>query len=97
MKKITLVLAVLFTLNLSAGPLVKSWQCNDILVTFNFIDNTMKVGELVYDADWPSENVMVLRHGDIDMFQVTKDGNGGLIFKYTINGVVYNKHFIKCN
>ncbi len=92
MKKIIIVLSILFSLKVSASIPLITWECEDIKVTFND-DNTMTVGNLVYTIDFYGRT-MYLCHGDMEMFQVINNSSGGLIFNYTINGKKHSKHFI---
>ena len=91
MKKITLVLAILFSLNLSASIPLITWECEGIKVTFND-NNTMTVGELVYTIELHDRS-MYLYHGETKMFHVVNNSSGGLIFYYTINRKEHSKYF----
>ena len=94
MKKITLVLAILFSLNLSASTPLITWECEGIKVTFND-NNTMTIGELTYSINF-SHRTMYLCQGNTQMFHVINDGSGGLIFNYSLNNKEHTKHFTKC-
>lgn len=94
MKKIIIVLSILFSLKVGANIPLITWECEGIKVSFND-NNTMTVGNLVYTIDFHGR-AMYLCHGDIGMFHVINDGSGGLIFNYTLNNKEHTKHFTKC-
>ena len=93
MKNLVLIIAVLFSLNLSASTPLISWQCNDILVTFNE-DNTMTVGNLTYDISYQGEH-MVLHTAGRGMLLVVKGSAGGLVI-YNVDDRQDKKYFVKC-
>lgn len=97
MKKLVSILLLLASLNLSAGDMIRTWECNGTIVTYNFDKNTMSVGDLIYYAYWPNDNEMLLLYAGAEMFRVFKDGSGGLIFTYQVNGEKFSRHFIKCD
>ena len=93
MKKLLFVLAILFSLNVSANA-VRTWKCNDIIVTY-FENNTMQVGELLYDISFQGD-FMVLHVSGKGMLLVSKGMHGSIIIT-NVDNRQDKKTFIKCN
>ena len=94
MKKIILTLAVLFSLNLSAGDPIRTWECNNLKVTF-YSDDKMLVGDLMYDVSYQGEHMLLHANGR-GMLLVSKGGNGS-IYITNVDDTSDKRYFIKCN
>ena len=95
MKKLLLVFAITFSLNLSAS-VSKTWECNDIIVSLNDDNgyNTMTVGEYTYEVSFQGDD-MFLHSGGRNMLRVTRGSNGGLVI-YNVDNTLDMKEFTKC-
>ena len=93
MKKLLLIIAVIFSLKLSAGDVIRTWECDELTVKF-YSNDTMLVGGLLYDVSYQGEH-MVLHAGGRGML-LAKKGMNGSITIYNTDNIKDKKFFTKC-
>ena len=94
MKKIILALTMCLTLNLSARIPVRTWECDNLSVSF-YADDTMLVGDLLYDIFYQGD-YMILHAGGRGMLLVAK-GTNGSIYITNVDDSSDKRYFKKCN
>lgn len=92
MKNILVIVFIAISLNLSANA-VRSWKCNDLIVTY-YENNTMQVGNLVYDVVI-QDDVMILVMLGKAMLIVNRGKNGSITIT-NADDRSDKKHFVKC-
>jgi hypothetical protein len=93
MKKLLLIFAVLFTLNVySRTPLI-TWSCDNLFVSL-YSDNKMLVGGILYDVSHQGE-YMILKIGDRSMLKVFKQNDDSIVISNVDNNND-TRYFLKC-
>lgn len=94
MKKLFLILGLVFALNGNANPIIKSWDCDGLIVTMHK-DYTIKIGDLQYVMIYKDSRLSLSYAGRI-MLHIIYNFDGTLTL---INSDNENdrKKFISCD